>query len=94
MAKNKITDLRDHLFAQLERLSDDQDMKNPIKRDAEIARANAISNISKSIVETAKLEVDYMRAISAVGKNGMDVSFVLPDKDVKQLENKTDEKTT
>lgn len=69
MARNKITDLRDHLFAQLERLSDDNDMKNPIKREAEIQRSKAISEVSQSIINTAKLEVDYLKALSNVPVN-------------------------
>ena len=76
MAKNKITDLRDHLFAQLERLSDDQDMKNPIKRESELQRADAITKVSKAIVDTAKVEIDFLKALSTTGKNGMDVSFI------------------
>lgn len=76
MAKNKITDLRDHLFAQLERLSDDNDMKNPIKRDAEIQRARAITEVSRAIVDTAKVEIGFLQALNSVGKNGKDFSFI------------------
>lgn len=63
MARNKITDLRDHLFAQLERLGDDEAMKNPIARDREILRAKSISDISQQIISSAKVEVDMIKAV-------------------------------
>lgn len=84
MAKNKITDLRDHLFSQLERLSDDEDMKNPIIRDREIARTESIVKVSNAIVDTAKIEVQYLKTLSEVGKNGLDVDFIVTDQ--KQIE--------
>jgi hypothetical protein len=67
MAKDKIQDLRHHLFAQLERLGDDKDMADPIKLEAEIQKAKAISGISHQIIETAKVEVQYLEAIANVG---------------------------
>lgn len=76
MAKNKIQDLRDHLFAQLERLSDDQDMKNPLVREREIQRAEAITNVSRAIVETAKVEIDMIKAIATNGRNGVNTNFI------------------
>jgi hypothetical protein len=55
MAKNKISDLRDHLFAALEGLSDE---KNPM----DIERAKAIALVSQTVINTAKLEVDMVKA--------------------------------
>lgn len=51
--KNKIEDLRDHLFATLEELRDE---KNPM----DVARAQAIAHVGRVIVETAKVEVAYL----------------------------------
>jgi hypothetical protein len=59
--KNKIEDLRNHLFEQLERLADDEKMKNPIILERELKRAHAISEVSNVIVSTAKAETDYLR---------------------------------
>lgn len=59
MPKNKISDLRDHMFAQLERLG--QDDLTPEELEKEIARAQAISNVGKVIVESAKTEVLYAK---------------------------------
>ena len=62
MAKNKMNDLRDHLFAQLERLGDDESMKNPIARDREVARAKSIVDVSHALLESAKVEIQYLKA--------------------------------
>lgn len=54
MAKNKIQDLNDHLFAQLERLNDET-ITDPIILEAEFKKAKAISQISGQILKTAAL---------------------------------------
>lgn len=55
MPKNKITDLRDHLFETLEALKDpDQPM--------DIERAKAIADVARVVVDSAKVEVDFVRA--------------------------------
>lgn len=58
--KNKIEDLRDHLFVTLERLSADD--KPPSAE--EIARARAISEVAKTLIDSARVEVEYMRVRS------------------------------
>lgn len=55
MPKNKISDLRDHMFAALERLSDDG--LTPEEMKAEIERSKAISEVGKVIVESAKCQI-------------------------------------
>ena len=47
--KNKIEDLRNHLFAQLERLSDEEIDKE--KLDKEISRAASIVQVAETIIE-------------------------------------------
>ena len=73
MAKNKITDLRDHLFETIEALKDPD---NPM----EIERAKAISGVAQTIINSAKAEVDIAKALSAsrVGSAGF---FGLPPGD-------------
>lgn len=51
--KNKFTDLNDHLFAQLERLSDDS--LTPEQIQQEVARGQAIAGIARQIVGNANL---------------------------------------
>lgn len=59
MPRNKIHDLRNHLFEQLERLNDDELSNENL--DKEIHRAKAMSELAKNIVESAKVEVHYLR---------------------------------
>lgn len=54
--KNKLTDLNDHLFAQLERLSD-EDLTSE-KLDVEVKRTSAIIETAKTIIDNARVVVD------------------------------------
>lgn len=58
--KNKIEDLRNHLFATLEAL---QDEDNPM----DVARAKAIAEVAGVIVESAKAEVKFMEVTDTKG---------------------------
>ncbi len=57
--KNKISDLRDHMFAALERLGNEDLSEEDLKK--EIIRSQAISEVGKVIVESAKTEVLYAK---------------------------------
>lgn len=59
MPNNKIEDLRNHLFATLEALSDKED---PMDLD----RARAVADVAKVIVDSAKVEVDFLKVTGAV----------------------------
>lgn len=58
--KNKISDLRNHMFAALERLNNEDLSPEDLKK--EIERSQAISEIGKVIVDSAKTEVMYIKA--------------------------------
>lgn len=62
--KNKLTDLNNHLFAQLERLSDENTKGKALTEEIERARAltgvsNQIINNAKVVLEAAKLRGEY-----------------------------------
>lgn len=59
--KNKLIDLNNHLFAQLERLSD-EDIKGDAL-SAEIDRSKAVACIAKNVIENARLALDAQIAM-------------------------------
>ncbi len=63
--KNKLTDLNDHLFAQLERLG--EETLEGEKLQAEIERTKAISSIAANIIGNAKLVLDCNVAVAEYG---------------------------
>jgi hypothetical protein len=67
--KNKIDDLRNHLFETLEALKDEE-------KPMDLDRARAIAGVAKVIVESAKVEVDFLKVTGAARST----SF-LPDGD-------------
>lgn len=64
--KNKLTDLNDHLFAQLERLGNKELDDEGI--ESEVKRTNAIVNISEQVINNAKIALD---AAELVAKHGV-----------------------
>lgn len=71
MAKNKIEDLRDHLFMQLERLNNESLKGDELEK--ELSRAKSISEVSQVIVNSVKVEVDFLKAL---GGNGKGTTFI------------------
>ena len=62
--KNKLTDLNNHLFAQLERLND-EDLQGEALEE-EIKRAKAVSDISTNIINNARTVLEAQKtAINA-----------------------------
>ena len=55
MDNNTLEDLRAHLFATIEAL---RDAKHPM----DIDRAKAVSEVARTVIDSAKIEVDYIRA--------------------------------
>lgn len=80
MAKNKLSDLNDHLFAQLERLNE-EDLTNE-QIEVEAKRAKAIVDVSAQIISSAKVTVEALKLVT----NG-DLTFnELPETfDVKKI---------
>ena len=72
MAKNKLGDLRDHLFETLERLKDPD-------KPMEIERAKAIAEVAQTAINLAKVEVEMVRA--ADGRAVTGAFFDVPEED-------------
>jgi hypothetical protein len=56
--KNTMTDLRNHLFEVMESLKDEE-------RPMDLARAKAIVDVGQTIINSAKVEVDFLNAIDS-----------------------------
>lgn len=59
--KNKISDLRDHLFETLEGLKDGS---------MDLERAKAIADVGQTIINSAKVEVDFLRVTGGTTDTG------------------------
>lgn len=62
MAKNKLSDLNDHLFAQLERLNDEEMIESNM--ELEVQKAKAISSVATQIINGAKVTLEAMKLIN------------------------------
>lgn len=74
MTRNKTTDLSNHLFEQLERLSNDELTKEEI--DMELQRTRGIVSISNSIIANEKIQLDTAKTILEYGG---DSRFFMPE---------------
>lgn len=63
--KNRLTDLNNHLFAQIERLSDEN--LSPEKLQQEITRTDAIVAVADKIIMNAATQVKAMQVIAEHG---------------------------
>ncbi len=75
MAKNKLVDLNDHLFAELERLGD-EDLKGDELKE-ELDRAKALSDVSKKIINNASLMLKAIHEQNEYGTVSRDVPKML-----------------
>ena len=62
--KNTLGDLNNHLFAQLEKLGDD-DLKGD-ELESELKRTNAICNISTEIIRNGELQFKMMKYVDVL----------------------------
>jgi hypothetical protein len=67
--KNKLSDLNDHLFAQLERLSEEG--LTPEQLDRESKRGEAIVAVADQIIKNAGLKIAVARILAERGGDPM-----------------------
>lgn len=80
MAKNKITDLRNHLFEVIELLKDEE------ANSMSIDKAKAIADISQVIINTAKLEIQFIQATDQMEGMFKTTGFIDSAETIKQIE--------
>lgn len=61
--KNKIEDLRNHLFVTIESLLD-------VDKPMDIERAKAVAEVAQVMINSAKVEVDMVKALGAANGSG------------------------
>ena len=84
--KNKNSHLRDHMFAALERLGEEDITDEKLK--IEIARSQAIAEVGKVVVESLKAEILFAR-LTGGSKNGEAAKFLEnPEDEVEEAQHK------
>lgn len=83
--KNKLSDLNNHLFAQLEKLGDDD--LNGEKLAQEIERSKAITDLSDKIIDNAKMTLQATKLVYDMSSKGMQTPDGLPagSEEVKEM---------
>jgi hypothetical protein len=61
--KNKIEDLRNHLFETIEALKDED-------KPMDLARARTIADVSRVLIDSAKVEVDFLKVTGGLRSTG------------------------
>lgn len=83
MAKNKLSDLRDHLFETLESLRDTE-------KPMDIDRAKAVAQVAGKIIESAKVQIKYEEVTGRVADTGF---FPDVERKTPELPDKTKQRT-
>ncbi len=73
--KNKLIDLNNHLFEQLERLNDDELIGDELKQ--EISRAKSMSGIASAIINNGNLMLNAKKHADEYGYKSKDMPEIL-----------------
>lgn len=84
MPRNKLSDLNNHLFEQLERLNNEQLKGEELK--TEIDRAKAMADVAAQIVQGAKVAVDSVKLVAKGFISNTQLPSIISE--AKQLEDK------
>ena len=89
--KNRLGDLNNHLFAQLERLSDED--LTPEQIEIEVQRTDAVVSISDQIINNAELQLKGVKMIAEQGahlRRDLPMLQSTPAPATKQIDGKVD----
>ena len=81
--KNKLSDLKNHLFTALERLNDESLNKEELQ--AEIQRSQAVADIGKVIVDGAKTSLLYAKMTGKLNEIDSDEYEMLSKAKIKKI---------
>lgn len=71
--KNRLANLTDHLFAQVERLGDES--LDADQLDVEVTRAKALAEVSGRILDAGKLQLDAAKLVHASAVENTNVAL-------------------
>lgn len=77
MTRNKLVDLNNHLFEQLENLSDPDITGDRLKEELE--RSKAVVQVANSIVTVGQLALEGQRFIHEAGRGGAKLPALLDE---------------
>ena len=75
--KNNLTDLNNYLFEEIERLNDDETLKNEEDFNKEIKRAKTISCLAQQVVGIANSEINAIKTLNEYGIEKEDIPDML-----------------
>jgi len=70
--KNKIEDLRNHLFVAIEALLDED-------KPMDIDRAKAVADVAQVMINSAKVEVEFMKVTGGTGSGFIENAVRRPE---------------
>lgn len=79
MAKNKNSDLRDHLFEVLESLKDNEDPMN-------LERAKAVCEVAQVIINSAKVDVEMAKAVGSLNHSNLFFGITEESRELPRIE--------
>jgi hypothetical protein len=83
--KNRLTDLNDHLFAQLERISEEGLSAEQI--EAEVKRADAIVDLADAVISNVKVQLEGAKLVALHGDRMMKIMPLLTAPQPQPIEN-------
>lgn len=89
--KNRLADLNNHLFAQLERLSEEG--LSPEQIETEVQRTDAVVSISDQIISNAELQLKGVKMIAEHGahlRRDLPMLQAAPEPATNQIEGKVE----
>lgn len=85
MARNKLSDLNNHLFEQLERLNDESLSNEDLEK--EMKRQKSMSEIASNIIEINRISMDAIKLIAKGDIQAKDLPNEIDTVKPKQIEN-------
>lgn len=82
--KNNLSDLNNHLFAQLELLSSGELSNEELEK--EIKKAKAMTSISSQILKVASIQISAIKTAESCGLMNNDMPSLIATKDSKAAE--------